>query len=167
MAEYWNAYTQDGQMTTTILKRGEEIPKGLFHLVVECIIIHEDSSVLFTKRDKSKPSYPNYYEASAGGSALFDETAKDAIIREVCEETNIQLKEDELFHHHHFVDEKDQCIFELYWAKVAVDKNAITLQEGETSDFIWVPLPALPHFLEEQLVIPRQKQYLEKLFLDH
>ncbi|HEM4545907.1 TPA: NUDIX domain-containing protein, partial [Streptococcus suis] len=89
--EIWNAYTADGQLTDHTLTRGESIPDGLYHLVVECIIRHHDGSTLFMKRDSTKPSYPNYYEATAGGSALFGEIAEQAILREVREETGIEL----------------------------------------------------------------------------
>lgn len=43
------------------------------------------------KRDSAKLSYPDYYEATAGGSALFGEIAEQAILREVREETGIEL----------------------------------------------------------------------------
>ncbi len=68
--ETWNAYTADGQLTDHTLTRGEPIPHGLYHLVVECIIRHRDGSTLFMKRDSAKLSYPDYYEATAGGSAM-------------------------------------------------------------------------------------------------
>ncbi|MQK65980.1 NUDIX domain-containing protein, partial [Escherichia coli] len=88
--EIWNAYTADGHRTDHTLTRGESIPDGLYHLVVECIIRHQDASTLFMKRDSTKPSYPDYYEATAGGSALFGEIAEQAILREVREETGIE-----------------------------------------------------------------------------
>ena len=89
--ETWNAYTADGQLTDHTLTCGEPIPHGLYHLVIECIIRHHDGSTLFMKRDSAKLSYPDYYEATAGGSALFGEIAEQAILREVREETGIEL----------------------------------------------------------------------------
>jgi len=76
--ETWNTYTADGQLTEDTLTRGETIPHGFYHLVVECIIRHRDGSTLFMKRDSAKLSYPDYYEATAGGSALFGEIAEQA-----------------------------------------------------------------------------------------
>ena len=54
--ETWNAYTADGHLTDHTLTRGEPIPHGLYHLVVECIIRHRDGSTLFMKRDSAKLS---------------------------------------------------------------------------------------------------------------
>lgn len=165
MPEYWNAYLENGEKTDIILERGKPIPQGLYHLVVECIIAHKDGSVLFMKRDSKKPAFPNYYEATAGGSALLNESPETAILREVHEETGIQLEASQLIYHHHFVNQEHQCIFDLYWATVDCNKDSITLQEDETTDYIWVSSANLPAFLETALVIPRQKAYLERLFL--
>ncbi|MER0124109.1 hypothetical protein ABPH35_10775 [Streptococcus sp. ZJ93] len=77
-----------------------------------------------------------------------------------------QQEATQLIHHHHFVAHEHQCIFDLYWAEVDCKKDSIILQEGETTDFIWVTPTDLPDFLETQLVIPRQKSYIERLFLE-
>lgn len=164
--EIWNAYTADGQLTDQILTRGEPIPAGLYHLVVECIITHTDGSLLFTKRASSKASYPDYFEATAGGSALFGEIAEQAILREVHEETGLVLTAEQLRLHTHFVADDDQCIFYCYWAETACDKSAIQLQAEETSDYVWVAPENLAHFLERERIIPRQKRYLENIFLN-
>ncbi|MBM7312013.1 MULTISPECIES: NUDIX hydrolase [Streptococcus] len=164
--ETWNAYTADGHLTDHTLTRGEAIPDGLYHLVVECIIRHRDGSTLFMQRDSTKPSYPDYYEATAGGSALFGEIAEQAIVREVREETGIELTATQLRHHTHFVAHDDQCLFHCYWAETDWDKSAIQLQAEETSHYIWVPQEKLKNFLETELVIPRQKDYVERLFLE-
>ncbi|HFI0102557.1 TPA: NUDIX domain-containing protein [Streptococcus suis] len=164
--ELWNAYTADGQLTDHTLTRGQAIPDGLYHLVVECIIRHRDGSTLFMKRDSTKPSYPDYYEATAGGSALFGEIAEQAILREVREETGIELTATQLRHHTHFVAHDDQCLFHCYWAETDWDKSAIQLQAEETSNYIWIPQEKLKDFLETELVIPRQKDYVERLFLE-
>lgn len=97
---------------------------------------------------------------------MFGEIAEQAILREVREETGIELTADQLRHHTHFVTPDDQCIFHCYWAETDWDKAAIQLQAEETSNYIWVPQENLKDFLETELVIPRQKDYVERLFLD-
>ncbi|MGQ7335197.1 NUDIX domain-containing protein [Streptococcus suis] len=109
------------------------------------------------KRDSAKLSYPDYYEATAGGSALFGEIAEQAILREVREETGIVLTADQLRHHTHFIAHDDQCIFHCYWAETNWDKAAIQLQADETSNYIWIPQEDLKDFLETELVIPRRR----------
>lgn len=163
--EIWNAYQADGQITEQTLVRGQTIPEGLYHLVVECIIRHRDGSILFTRRSRNKASYPHCYEATAGGSALLGEGAEQAIIREIFEETGIIVSADQLQLHTRFVAHDDQCIFRCYWVEIDWDKPNVQLQVGETSEFIWSKPEKLSDFLESEQVIPRQKEYVRSLFL--
>lgn len=163
--EIWNAYHADGRLAQGRLVRGEAIPFGVYHLVVECIIRHKDGSTLFMKRASTKASYPNYYEATAGGSALVGENAKEALVGEVLEETGIALTATDLHQHTHFVAHDDQCIFHCYWAQTDWDKEAIQIQDDETTDFIWVAQEELPQFLEENPVIPNQEDFVRRFFL--
>ena len=88
--ELWDAYREDGALAGCNLVRGEEIPGGLFHLVSEIIVRHEDGMFLLMQRDFKKPNFPGLYEASAGGSALAGEKPYDTAIRELKEETGIE-----------------------------------------------------------------------------
>jgi len=60
----------DGTLANQDLIRGENIPKGLYHLVSEILVRHIDGDYLLMQRDRRKPKYGGYYEATAGGSAL-------------------------------------------------------------------------------------------------
>lgn len=158
--EIWNAYLADGSLTDQSLYRDQPIPEGLYHLVVEAVIQHTDGSILFMKRDSSKTSYPHYYEASAGGSALYGEGPLEAILREIREETGLILTDQQLENHKQFVDHPDQCLFYCYWAHTDEDKSTIQVQQGETEDFVWVAPKDLATFLEQEKIIPRQKAYI-------
>lgn len=89
--ELWDAYREDGTLTGFNLVRGEVIPDGLFHLVSEIIVRHEDGMLLLMQRDLKKPNFPGLYEASAGGSSLVGEGPNDTSIREFKEETRIEV----------------------------------------------------------------------------
>lgn len=72
--ELWDAYDAhlnniDGQT----LVRGEKIPKGLYHLVCEIIVRHQDGMYLLTQRDERK-NFGGMWEATVGGSALKGES---------------------------------------------------------------------------------------------
>lgn len=56
-----------GERTGQLLIRGEPIPEGLYHIVVEVLAVHQDGSVLLTRRDYNKGGYPGLWESSAGG----------------------------------------------------------------------------------------------------
>lgn len=163
--ETWDAYDENRHFINHTLVRDNPIPKGLFHLVVEAIIQHEDGSILFMQRDVNKASYPSFFEATAGGSALKGEDSLTAVQRETLEETGISLKKKDCQLIHQFTNYDYACHFDIYLAKTNIDKKAIQLQKGETSNFIWVSIDQLKNFLNEHKVIPRQKNFLEQYLL--
>lgn len=133
--EYWDAYDKDGHKLKETLVRGEEIPKEVYHLVAEVLVRHTDGDFLLMQRDLKKEIFPGYYEASAGGSALKGETAQEAIIRELREETGIHaFKHLELINTSIYLD----SIFKTFYCIVDIDKDSIVLQEGETINYKWL-----------------------------
>ena len=87
--EKWDAYLKNGMKTELLLTRGQPIPDGLYHLVVDVLVQHNDGDLLFMQRALDRRGYPGYFEASAGGSALSGEIAEQAALRELEEETGI------------------------------------------------------------------------------
>lgn len=163
--EIWDAYDNHRNLVNHTLIRDTPIPEGLYHLVVEVIVQHEDGSILFMQREATKASYPSYFEATAGGSALKGEDSLTAALRETVEETGIQLNVGDCQPVHQFTNHEHACHFDIFLAKTTVDKKAIQLQKGETASFIWVTPTDLRDFLQTYLVIPRQKLFLEDYLL--
>lgn len=134
--EFWDAYNANLEKTGTYLIRGREIEKGLYHLVAEVVVMHTDGSFLAMRRDKNKPTYPSHWEISAGGAVLKDETPLQGAIRELREETGIVCNEMEKLYT--ITYENSHSIHIGYICKGDFDKEAITLQKGETSEYRWV-----------------------------
>ena len=134
--EIWDAYDSSFKIVKNkYLKRGELIPKGLYHLVCEVIVQHTDGTYLLMQRDSNK-SKGGMWEASAAGSALKGEDAKITAKRELFEETGIIANN--LEEKYKYIVPKIQCICVEFFLKTSWEKNKITLQKGETQDFKWV-----------------------------
>ena len=87
--ELWDAYDMNlNKIKDKTLIRGEAVPDGMYHLVCEVIVKHTDGTYLLMQRDKNK-HYGEYWEATAGGSALQGENPLECAIRELREETGI------------------------------------------------------------------------------
>jgi 8-oxo-dGTP diphosphatase len=165
MMEIWDAYKQDGILAGCDLIRGEAIPEGLFHLVSEIIVKHEDGMYLLMQRDLKKPNFPGLYEATAGGSALKGEEPYDAAVRELKEETGIEAKKLKQIYK---CTSKD-TIYYGYLCETDCDKESITLQEGETISYLWLTKEEFLKFIESDKYIQsykdRMREYLDSIMI--
>lgn len=132
--EIWDAYTLDGTLAGVDLIRGEAIPKGLRHGVVDIFVMHEDGTILMMQRDWNKDGYPGYWESGAGGSILKGETFLEGAKRELLEETGIWAEELEKIYR----SVSEETIYQGYLCRTDIPKDSITLQEGETIAYRWV-----------------------------
>ena len=153
--EIWDAYDKDENRTGRTLVRGERIPEGYYHLVCEALVRHKDGDYLLMRRDERKQAYPGYLEATAGGSALCGENALACMRRELMEETGITEAELTLIAKSR--DEDENAIFCSYLALTDCDKDSVTLQEGETADYVWMSEADFVAHLHSERVIDRQK----------
>lgn len=108
--------------------------------------------VLANKRGKGCPNYQGYWNVPCG-YLDFDETTKEACIREIYEETNLEVKESYL----HFFSVEDnptkddnQNVCFRYWS---YDVNYGTQQifakgaeEDEVEEVKWIPIEELDNY---------------------
>ena len=89
MTEYWDVYDGDRNPTGRTHRRGDPMADGDFHIVVHVWMKNNCGEYLLTRRDFSK-GFPGMWE-STGGSALAGDDSLSAAIREVKEETGLDL----------------------------------------------------------------------------
>ena len=161
MTEIWDAYDRHFNKIENIrLVRGEVVPDGMYHLVCEIIVKHDDGTYLLMQRDFEK-HLGGMWELTAGGSALSDETPIECAVRELREETGIvscNLQEIRRIVHdgHHSLYVEYLCVTD--W-----DKNAIILQEGETVDYKWVDKNVLLEIGTDALASSRALEIVKEL----
>lgn len=156
--EIWDAYDKNGNKLGHDLIRGEAIPFGEYHLVVE-VIVKNNSNILSTKRSLEK-HFAGLFECT-GGSAIKGEDALTAAKREVFEETGISTGE---YRSLYTVVSQDS-IYSCFICKTT--ENRIKLQKGETIDYVWVSMHEFPDFIAKDTFVPTQKErffpYLNKI----
>lgn len=155
--EIWDGYRKDGTLAQVDLIRGEAVPDGLYHLVCEIIVEHQDGSILAMKRDPRKPNHPDAWETTAGGSALKGEDALHCAQRELYEETGIAASALTLLGRE--VSDPAHSIFYMYRAEIAGEKPTITLQPGETVDYRWIPPEEFPEFVARDMIPSQRRRY--------
>ena len=156
--ELWDAYDKNfKKIPNIVLTRGEVIKDGMYHLVCDIIVKHIDGSYLIMKRDLNK-HLGGKWEASAGGSALIGESPYQCAIRELFEETGI--KSSNLEELGTIVCDKNKSIYVEFLCITDVNKDSITLQEGETIDYKWISYDEL--VTNTDLATRRILEYIKK-----
>ena len=87
--ELWDVYDAHRRPTGKVIHRGDDLAPGEYHLVTHIWIRHPSGRLLLTQRDKSK-GFGGLWECT-GGSALAGEDSLTAALREVREETGLDL----------------------------------------------------------------------------
>ncbi len=159
--ELWDAYDRNfGKIDGITLVRGEPIPEGLFHLVSEVIVRHQDGSYLIMQRAPEK-THGGMWEATAGGSALKGEGPLDCAVRELREETGIQPA---CFTEiGRVAQDRNHTLYVEYLCITNGDKDAVTLQAGETVAWRWVSRKDLRSMPKHELVTHRIQQFIQEL----
>ena len=160
MAEIWDAYDSGfNKIENVKLVRGEPVPDGMYHLVCDIIVKHVDGTYLLMRRDFRK-HFGGMWEFTAGGSALAGETPLDCAMRELKEETGIisssLIEVDRIIH-----DEHRSCYVE-YLCVTDWDKDAITLQDGETIEYKWVDRATVLAMTADELASSRAMKILKE-----
>ena len=159
--ELWDAYDAHlNVIAGQVLVRGEKIPKGVYHLVSEVIVRHQDGTYLLTQRDPRK-KLGGMWEATAGGSALQGESPLECAKRELREETGILT--DDFIEVGRVLHQRHQTYYVNYLCHTDVDKESIVLQEGETSAYKWVTAEELCQMSREELATQRILNFIEEL----
>lgn len=131
----WNdVYDENRNLTGKLHKRGTPWKSDEFGLVV-CVWVYDGNGhILLTRRAKGK-SFAGTWENS-GGAVKAGETSRQAIARELFEETGIRADEEafELID----TDRDKNNFYDFYCLKWPVHLKDIVLLPGETDAVQWV-----------------------------
>ena len=131
--EFNDIYDAEGNLTGRVHRRGSTWHKGEYGLVV-CVWVYDGKgNILLTRRAKGK-SFAGTWENS-GGAAKAGENSRQAIARELFEETGIRAAEEdfELLSS----DRDHNTFYDFYCLRHYVKLENIVLQEGETDGVMW------------------------------
>jgi 8-oxo-dGTP pyrophosphatase MutT (NUDIX family) len=115
------------------------LKEGEYHLTVLGIVARKDGRFLITKRVMTKAWAPGWWEVS-GGAAMAGEDSKDAVLREVKEETGLDVSGWDggyLFtYKRENPGEGDNYFVDVYRFTADFDEADIHLQEEETDGYM-------------------------------
>ena len=158
--ELWDAYNSDFEKIegmTLIREEENKIPDGVYHMVCHVLVRHVDGTYLLMQRDPTKPNYPLFWEATAGGAVLQGETVLEGAFRELREETGIVAQSLEELN-------RDAGKFQLNVRFLCItdcDKKSVKLQPGETCAFKWATAAEILAMSESELISWPMRKFIQ------
>ena len=137
--EFWDIYDSNKQRTGRTMKRNDWCLKDdEYHLTVLGVIARPDGKYLITKRVMTKNWAPGWWEVS-GGAAMAGEDSREAVNREVLEETGLDVSQCEdgymFTYHRENPGTGDNYFVDVYRFELDFDESDLKLQEEETAGY--------------------------------
>lgn len=156
--EIWDVYDENRKLTGRTQRRGDPLPKDDYHIVVHVWLMNSQGEFLITKRAPMK-AYPLMWE-STGGSAIAGDSSLRAAIREVKEETGLDVLPERGEIIFSFKRENDFCDIWLFRQDFGLSE--VVLQDGETINVKWASHTEIRSMVNTGEFI--SFHYLEELF---
>lgn len=134
--ELWDVLTAEGKPTgRTMVRGGNAIRSGEYHLVVHIWPLNDYGSILIQKRTKTKRLMPGIW-AATGGAAIAGESSITAAARELGEELGIKVSPDDL----RLVKriKRKNSFIDMWTVRVDVRVPELHLQKSEVAEAKWV-----------------------------
>ena len=146
--EFNDIYDENRNLTGRVHRRGSSWKPGEYGLVV-CVWVYDGKgNLLLTRRAKGK-SFAGTWENS-GGAAKAGETSRQAIARELFEETGIHAEQEEF----ELLDsDRDAHIhYDFYCLRRQTPLNQIVLLPGETDGVRWASFAEVHEMIREKQI---------------
>lgn len=133
--EFWDIYDSNKQKTGRTMKRNDWILKdGEYHLSVLGVIRRLDGKYLITQRVMTKSWAPGWWEVSGGG-VMAGEESYEAVLREVREETGLDVSacpyKLALTYHRENPGQGDNYFVDVYLFEKDFTEDEVKVQEAE------------------------------------
>lgn len=144
MAEYWDVYDENRELTGKTIKRGDPFGENEFYVCCEVWIVNSKNQMLVTQRHPDKKAGGQW--EFTGGGVLAGETTLLAALREVNEELGICLDESEFELHE--VYKYRNYFMDIYVVRKDLKDEEIVLDKNEVVDFTWLTKNEIEQFIE-------------------
>lgn len=155
--EFWDIYDKDKKPTGRTMKKNDWILKdGEYHLTVLGVVRHVNGKYLITKRVMTKAWAPGWWEVS-GGACQAGETSLEAVLREVQEETGLDVsgcKDAYKFtYKRENPGEGDNYFVDVYRFELDFEESDLNIQEEEAAGYMLATLDEIKAFAAEGIFL--------------
>lgn len=158
--ELWDVLDEEGKQTEKVMRKGEKILKGYYHLGADIWIINSENKILIQKRSSKKRQAPNVW-AMTGGSVIKGETSLQTIERETKEELGIQLNMNEVQFLKRYKTE--EVWLDTYIIKQDINLDDIVMQEDEVSDVKWATYDEIEELVNKNQFLANRWEFVKSV----
>ena len=163
-AEIWDLYDAHGNKTARTMRRGDEVPFGMYHLGVHIWPINSRGEFLIQKRSATVQWKPNLW-AVTGGSAISGESALVAAHRELAEELGYNAASGELQQIACLRRTNSFC--NIFVIRLDVPEDAFMLQKEEVCAVRWCTSERLMQMVADGSMYNYGDAYFRRLLHYH
>ena len=155
--ELWDIYDAKKKTTGRTMKRNDWCLKdGEYHLTVLGVITRPDGKYLITKRVMTKAWAAGWWEVS-GGAAQAGESSYEAVLREVREETGLDVSGAEggyvFTYKRENPGEGDNYFVDVYRFTMNIKEEDLHLQTEETDGYMFASKEQIEAFAKEGIFL--------------
>lgn len=155
--ELWDIYDRDKKRTGRTMVRNDWCLKDdEYHLTVLGIVRRPDKKYLITKRVMTKAWAPGWWEVSGGGVNAGEES-REAVIREVKEETGLDVSKAKggfLFdYHRENPGEGDNYFVDVYLFELDFTEEDLDFQEKEIAGYALASLEEIKELADQGIFL--------------
>lgn len=155
--ELWDIYDEDKKLTGRTMERNDwHMKPGDFHLTVLGVVQNKEGKYLITQRVMTKAWAPGHWEISGGG-AKAGESSYEAVIREIKEETGLDVSNADgglVFTYKRVnPDEGDNYFADVYKFILDFDEKDVNFQEREILDYKLATAKEIKKLGEEKIFL--------------
>ncbi len=149
-------YDKNSNLTGLTYLKGDPIPEGYYPMVVMIAIQNSRGEFLMQKRVPRKGGDWGV----TGGHPKSGQNCEQGIITEVQEELGIDITNQKLETFSWGCDGKD-C-YKMYYTKMDIDLNDITIQEDELTEVKWFSMEQLQEMVNKKILNQDQVDFFVK-----
>ena len=155
--EFWDIYDENKQRTGRTMKRNDwNMKPDEFHLTVLGVLQRPDGKYLITRRRMDKEWAAGWWEVPGGGVNA-GEDSKSAVIREIREETGIDVSKAKggyVFSYKRInLEEKNNYFVDIYKFILDFDESDVEVQDKEVSEFSIAPIEEVKDYAEQGIFL--------------
>ncbi len=155
--EYWDIYDKNKKLTGRTMKKNDWcLADDEYHLTVLGVIARPDHTFLITKRVMTKAWAAGWWEVSGGG-VMAGESSREAVNREVLEETGLDVSAVEggyvFSYHRENPGEGDNYFVDVYRFILDFKEEDLDFQEKEIDGYMIASKEEIEQFAKEGIFL--------------